>query len=314
MLIEFIVGVVLLLYIKYILILLFKQDETIFNEKKKRGFNLDSTALNKMNTEEFKMNTKVLSFKAHEGRVMTGYLLYKGKEEEIKNKPSLIYFQDNSFNHFLIMEFFSVTIDRTNCNIICFPLRGYAGIHGSVSTQTIFQDGEDIVEYTVNQCSDIDSNKIFLFGRGLGSAVALHSCKKYNHVIKGLILENAFTSTMDWLKAEFSYAKFLVNLCIKIKVDNLSLIKDIHIPLLFLVSKDDKTIPYKQSLVLFEAARYSKYKDSLIINFADHGDLYKMAYRSYYNKIKSFYDNCLLENHQSSNVLDLEDNIIISEE
>lgn len=60
--------------------------------------------------------------------------------------------------------------------------------------------------------TDIDHDKIFAFGRSLGGAVAVHLAASFPKEIKGLIIENSFTSIEDMIDVMFpvlSYFKFL---------------------------------------------------------------------------------------------------------
>ncbi len=44
---------------------------------------------------------------------------------------------------------------------------------------------------------DIDPDRIFVLGRSIGGAVALHLAETHQHHISGLIVENTFTSTTE---------------------------------------------------------------------------------------------------------------------
>ena len=72
------------------------------------------------------------------------------------------------------------------------------------------------IEYLLNR-SDIDHNKIVLYGRSLGGAVAIavSSHEKYMHVLFAMILENTFTSIPEISRHLFSWLKRLPTWCYK---------------------------------------------------------------------------------------------------
>ena len=85
----------------------------------------------------------------------------------------------------------------------------------------LYKDGEAAVEY-IHQRSDINPNKLFIFGRSLGGAVAIYlaAASSCRHLISGVILENTFTSIPEIAKFLFNF-KFIRSLpecCYKNKV------------------------------------------------------------------------------------------------
>ena len=54
-------------------------------------------------------------------------------------------------------------------------------------------DAEAVLDWTI-KWEDVDEQKIFIFGRSLGGAVAIDLCTKRQDDIAGLILENTFCS------------------------------------------------------------------------------------------------------------------------
>lgn len=60
-----------------------------------------------------------------------------------------------------------------NINIVLFDYRGYGKSTGSPSENGLYTDALAVYDY-VRKRQDINQEKIFLFGRSLGGAVALH--------------------------------------------------------------------------------------------------------------------------------------------
>ena len=52
------------------------------------------------------------------------------------------------------------------------------------------------VEHVLGR-ADVDPGKLILSGRSLGGAVALYAADRYRHRVKGVVVENTFTSLSD---------------------------------------------------------------------------------------------------------------------
>jgi fermentation-respiration switch protein FrsA (DUF1100 family) len=60
-----------------------------------------------------------------------------------------------------------------NINILLFDYRGYGKSTGAPSETGLYTDALAVYDY-VRKRNDLNQEKIFLFGRSLGGAVALH--------------------------------------------------------------------------------------------------------------------------------------------
>ncbi len=113
-----------------------------------------------------------------------------------------------------------------NINILLFDYRGYGKSTGTPSETGLYTDAQAVYDY-VRTRTDLNQDKIFLFGRSLGGAVALHLGKnkinnkypnsslfffrKASHLAQTnttsplycVILENTFTSISDMAKRLF---------------------------------------------------------------------------------------------------------------
>ena len=75
------------------------------------------------------------------------------------------------------------------------------------------------IEYLLSR-SDIDHEKLVLYGRSLGGAVsfAVASSDKYMDILFAIIVENTFTSIPEMSKHMFKWLKTLPGWCYKNKV------------------------------------------------------------------------------------------------
>ena len=158
-------------------------------------------------------------------------------------------------------------------NAMIIDYRGYGLSEGSPGEQGTYRDAEAAWKYLIRQ-RKIDRNRIVIFGRSLGAAVAAWlAVEKHSG---GLILESPFTSAPD-MGAEIY--KFLpVRLMARINYNTLGRIKHVRCPLLIIHSPDDEIIPYHHGQKLFQAAKEPKTFQEITgghnDGFIRSGDLY----------------------------------------
>ena len=80
--------------------------------------------------------------------------------------------------------------------MLILAYRGYGNSEGKPSEEGLKLDAEATLEYAQNH-EEIDNDRIFVFGRSLGGAVATQLAMNKSNSIKGLIIENTFTSISD---------------------------------------------------------------------------------------------------------------------
>lgn len=88
-----------------------------------------------------------------------------------KNCRTMIFFHGNAGNVGSRLPNISVIVREMNCNVMILAYRGYGNSEGSPSEEGLKLDAEATLEYAIKR-EDIDSERIFVFGRSLGGAVA----------------------------------------------------------------------------------------------------------------------------------------------
>jgi fermentation-respiration switch protein FrsA (DUF1100 family) len=158
-------------------------------------------------------------------------------------------------------------------NILLFDYRGYGKSGGKPSEQGTYLDAETAWRYLVEK-EKIPAERILLFGRSLGGAVAAYLASKVN--ARALILESTFTSIPD-VGAE-AYPFFPVRLLSRYRYNTLELLPGITIPVLVVHSPDDEIISFDHGKSLFEAANEPKYFLNIFgghnVGFTDSGSIY----------------------------------------
>lgn len=154
-----------------------------------------------------------------------------------------------------------------DCNIFILSYRGYGESEGEPNEEGIKIDADTVMEYIISQANSdnnylIDLNKLFIFGRSMGGAVAAYITHKYDDKITGLILENTFLSISDMVGKVFPFLnfKFIKDFMLKIHWRSVDLVPSIKCPILFLASEQDEIVPHNHMLQLHDMANNSSFK------------------------------------------------------
>ncbi|MDA8084630.1 MAG: alpha/beta hydrolase [Nitrospiraceae bacterium] len=133
--------------------------------------------------------------------------------------------------------------------VLIFDYRGYGKSAGAPDEEGTYRDAEaawGYLAYTLR----VPPERIILFGRSLGSAVAAETALRRKAGL--LIMESAFTSVPD-LGASF-FPHLPVRLISRYRYSSISKVSRILIPKLFIHSPDDEIVPFEQGMRLFEKA------------------------------------------------------------
>jgi len=145
-------------------------------------------------------------------------------------------------------------------NVLMIDYRGYGKSTGFPSEEGLYRDGEAAVHY-LHSRTDIDLNKIVLFGHSLGGAVAIHLASKSQWVkgrIAAVILENTFTNipavAVEMFQSVLPFLQYLPHVCFKNRYESITKVRDIQVPMLFIYGDSDNIVPPVMSRALYETA------------------------------------------------------------
>ena len=199
-----------------------------------------------------------------------GWLLNKGK------KSLIIYYGGNG-------EEVSWNIDDfkrlNNYSTLLLNYRGYGKSGGRPTQEHLFHDALKTFDYITNDLN-IPSDNVVLFGRSLGSGVAIYVASKRE--VKNLILVTPFDSIRNIVKDKLPI--FPVDLILKHPFNSLTYAETIMCSSLILIAEQDEIIKYKYSINLVNNWRGEcKY---FIIKNAGHNTIHK--YPEYWDLIMSY--------------------------
>ncbi|ETO29568.1 hypothetical protein RFI_07552 [Reticulomyxa filosa] len=117
----------------------------------------------------------------------------------------------------------------------------YGESDGEPSEPGLKIDAMTAFDYVYNsEALNLDRNRIYLFGRSLGGAVAIYIAKQHCDKLAGVILENTFTSIGDMIKHVFPILDigFVKKYMLRSEWKSIESIADVTCPLLFLSSEN----------------------------------------------------------------------------
>lgn len=138
-------------------------------------------------------------------------------------------------------------------NALLFDYRGYGRSDGSPSEANVYADAEAAYRWLIRKKS-ISPDKLYLFGRSLGGAVAIDLATRVP--CGGVIVESSLTSAADLGKRMFPFMP--IKLMLRYRFDSIGKIGTLGCPVLVTHSPEDEVIPYEMGKRLYEAARQPK--------------------------------------------------------
>jgi len=138
-------------------------------------------------------------------------------------------------------------------SVLIFDYRGYGESEGKPSEAGTYRDVTAVWRYLTGK-RGIPPEKVVVFGRSLGAAVAAHLAARVEP--GAVVLESAFTSVADMAARLYPWlpVRWLVRIDYPVARD----IQAIRAPVLILHSPNDEIIPYDMGRTLYELAHEPK--------------------------------------------------------
>jgi alpha-beta hydrolase superfamily lysophospholipase len=208
-----------------------------------------------------------------DGIHLKGWFVKKGGAAKT---PLIVYFGGN-------MEEVSSMLHKApwfeGWSVVFLNYRGYGLSGGKPSEKHLFSDALFIYD-TFAKRPEVDSGRIVIMGRSLGTGVAVYVARQ--RTARGVILVSPYDSITSVAKDKLPFIP--VDLILKHKFDSLSRVPDIKTSLLAVIADQDTTIEPRHSVKLLEkwGGRYS----TVVIKGADHDSL--MYSGLYWRSINDF--------------------------
>ena len=159
----------------------------------------------------------------------------------IPGDPLVIYFGGNAEQVSWMLE--EAAARTPGVGWLLVDYRGYGSSGGAPSEQALVADALRWFDHVTT------SRKIYVFGRSLGSGVAVQLAAQ--RPVAGVILVTPFDSLVDVARRHYPFLP--VNWMLKHRFDSVSLAPKIGAPLLCVVAMDDEIIPVEHAKRLHDA-------------------------------------------------------------
>eukprot|EP00088_Acartia_fossae_P012153 TRINITY_DN1624_c0_g1_i1.p1 TRINITY_DN1624_c0_g1~~TRINITY_DN1624_c0_g1_i1.p1 ORF type:complete len:389 (-),score=59.86 TRINITY_DN1624_c0_g1_i1:932-2098(-) len=193
----------------------------------------------------FNLPYENLTIEARDGTELHLFLI-KQAPGAFSSAPTILFLHGNAGNIGHRLGNAKALYDEIYCNIALLEYRGYGRSEGHPCEDGLYLDAQAGLDY-LHSRPDIAPNKIVVFGRSLGGAVAvdLASRSKNKDRIGALIIENTFTSIPDIARIlfPFKFIKMLPVWFYKNQFKSAKKVCKITQPVLFVSGLMDKLIP-----------------------------------------------------------------------
>ena len=152
--------------------------------------------------------------------------------------------------------------------IVALNYRGYGASEGTPGQSALQADALAICD-AVARREDVDSRRIVVFGRSLGTAMAVHVAAERPQRIAGAVLVSPYDSMTAI--GRHHYPWLLVSVLLRHPFDAVPDARRNRMPLLAIVGASDSIIPPERSHALYDA--WAGPKTWVAIAGADHNDL-----------------------------------------
>lgn len=171
-------------------------------------------------------------------------------------------------------------------SLLVADYRGYGRSEGSPTASALLDDAAVIYQSARGIIAErgLESSRLFIMGRSLGSAAALEIASNAGDEIGGLIIESGFSSALRLVErlggsipegAKEGARGF----------DNAEKMARVTVPTLIIHGEEDQLIPVDNGRTLYEACRVER-KKLVIIPTAGHNDLLSYGPREYFGAIR----------------------------
>lgn len=235
------------------------------------------------------LNFEEVTFTSLDGTPLTGWFIPAvGIPDPKQAKGTVIQFHGNAQNISAHWRF-AQWLPQHGYNLFAFDYRGYGTSKGSPTVKGVFEDSNAAINY-VRQRSDVNPDKLVVFGQSLGGTNAIAAVGSGNKQgIQAVIVESTFSSysaiasdkvpgTGMLMSDDYSAQRFIANIS--------------PIPLVLIHGTEDKVIAIKHSEQLLALARPPK--QLIVVPGGEHIQAFAPKFvKTYQEQMLRFLDTVL---------------------
>ncbi|GIW53397.1 MAG: alpha/beta hydrolase [Gemmatimonadales bacterium] len=163
--------------------------------------------------------------------------------------------------------------------LLILDYRGYGESGGRPTEEGLYRDAEAAWHFLAAR-PEVDSSRIAVYGRSLGSAMALYLAERKK--VAAVVLDSPFTSARDMARVHYG---FLPRSLVRLSLDNLNRAGKIEAPLLVFHGTEDRIAPPWMGEAV---ARAGRARELVWIEGAGHNDTYDLGFSAYRRKLHQF--------------------------
>jgi hypothetical protein len=162
--------------------------------------------------------------------------------------------------------------------LLILDYRGYGTSDGSATEAGLYRDGEAAWDALVEH-AEIDPRRVVVFGRSLGTAVALHVATV--RPARAVVLESPLSRAADLRRVHY---RFLPGALLRLRLDNVARASRLDVPLLVFHGADDRIVPPTMGRDVAAAGR----GDFQLIAGAGHNETFAVGGTWYRDTMAAF--------------------------
>jgi pimeloyl-ACP methyl ester carboxylesterase len=175
----------------------------------------------------------------------------------------------------------AVALWSLNANVLLLDYRGYGLSEGTPSESGVYRDAEAALSYLMEDLG-FSIEEIVIFGRSIGSAVAVHIAQEKS--LNGLILISPLTSGRDVARSQGLHWALPI---IGDPFNSLAKIRNVSAPVMVIHGERDEILPVEMGEALHHEARDRR--GFFVIPKAGHNNLIERAPDSFFGHIRNFF-------------------------
>lgn len=233
---------------------------------------------------EHDMNYEDVYLTTSDGLKLHGWWL---SHEEPRSRPTILFFHANASNMGFRLPNLVLLHKHLGYNVFIVSYRGYGESEGTPGEEGMLLDAESAWQH-LNAHKDVDPDKIVVFGRSLGGAVAIAVAAKHGGVVRGLILENTFLSINVLVDKLFPFLKLLKKWLLRLKWESGTRIASVTAPVLFLSGEQDEVVPNWHMTALHDKATGAAKRTFMQFPAGKHNDTWLVGGSQYVYAVADF--------------------------
>jgi fermentation-respiration switch protein FrsA (DUF1100 family) len=172
-------------------------------------------------------------------------------------------------------------------NLLLVDYRGYGSSSPGTPDETrVYEDARAALDYLLNR-RHVRIHDVIFMGRSIGTGPATQLAFEHPDA-GGLILESPFTSVPEAAKGIWYLRAFPLSLFIHNRLDNLSKISSVHVPVFITVGTEDTLTPPEMATALFQHANQPR--QLYLVPGADHNGIIDVGGKALESHISGFID------------------------